>query len=125
APGVAAAADPILRDLAERLISRRLFKTVELGHDPTVIDRVREPVLAIARARFGDAAQHYVRIDHTTQVPYRATGDEELWVIGHPRHDRVTLGELLEALPLGRPRSTVRLVCAPELLEDLRPLAEA
>jgi uncharacterized protein len=124
APGVAAAADPVLRDLSTRLVGRRLYKTVELGNDPAVLDRIREPALAVARRRFGDAAGHYLHLDHTTQVGYRAAGDEELWVIGHPRHDTVTLGQLLEALPLGRPLSTVRLVCAPELVDELRPLAE-
>jgi HD superfamily phosphohydrolase len=124
-PGAPAAADRVLADLSARLAGRKLFKTLELGDDPRVIERVREPALAVARRRFGDAAHHYVHVDHTTQVGYRAAGDEELWVIGHPRHDRVTLGQLLEDLPLGRPLSTIRLLCAPELVDDLRPLAEA
>jgi HD superfamily phosphohydrolase len=124
-PGVAGAEDPVLRDLAARLVARRLFKTIELGHDPAVLDRIREPALAVARRRFGDGAAHYLHLDHTTQVGYRAAGDEELWVVGHPREGAVTLGQLLESLPLGRPVSTVRLVCAPELEAELRPLAEA
>jgi hypothetical protein len=124
-PGVAGAEDPVLRDLAARLVGRRLFKTIELGHDPAVLERIRAPALAVARRRFGDGAAHYVHLDHTTQVGYRAAGDEELWVVGHPREGAVTLGQLLESLPLGRPVSTVRLVCAPELEAELRPLAEA
>jgi hypothetical protein len=28
-------------------------------------------------------------------------------------------------MPLGQPTSTIRLVCAPELVDDLRPVVEA
>jgi HD superfamily phosphohydrolase len=137
-PGAAPADDAVLRDLAARLIARKLFKTIELGHDPAVLDRVGPAALEVARRRFGEAGRHYLHLDHTTQVHYRAAGDptskgfsagnaedEELWVVGHPTHDRVTLGQLYEALPLGTPRSTIRLVCAPELVDELRPLAAA
>ncbi len=120
-----AAADPIVRDLSLRLVSRSLFKTIDLGDDPAVIDRLREDVLAAARARFGDAAGYYVRFDNARQVPYRGGDAEELHVVGHPLYGTVTLGELLENLPLGRPLSMVRLVCAPELVGELRPIAEA
>jgi HD superfamily phosphohydrolase len=125
APGAPAAADAILRDLATRLVARRLFKTVELGDDPAILERLREPALAVARRRLGEAAPHYVHLDHTTQVGYRADEDEELWVVGHPRHQAITLGQLLEALPIGRQLSTVRLVCAPELVDELGPLTAA
>ena len=119
-----AARDPILRDLAQRLVRRRLFKTIDLGDDPAVIDRLREPVLAAARRRFGDAASYYVQFDTAEQIAYRGGDAEELFVVGHPRHGTITLGELLDNLPLGRPLSTVRLVCAPELAGELRPIAE-
>jgi hypothetical protein len=102
-----------------------LFKTIDLGDDAAVIDRLQEPVLSAARARFGEAAHYYVQFDNATQVAYRGGDAEELHVVGHPRHGTITLGELLDNLPLGRPLSTVRLVCAPELVGDLRPIAEA
>ncbi len=43
----------------------------------------------------------------------------------HPRYGAVTLSRLLEDMPLGQPISMVRLVCAPELLDVMRPIAEA
>ena len=119
-----AARDEVLRDFSQRLVSRRLFKTIELGHDAGVIDRVREPVERAAQARFGAAAHHYVQLDNAEQIGYRSAADQELYVIGHPVHGTVTLGRLLDDLALGRPMSTVRLLCAPELVDALEPIAE-
>ncbi len=122
--GTAAAADDVLRDLSQRLVARRLFKTIELGHDPGVIERMAEPVERAARAHFGESARYYVHLDNAMQIGYRASAEEELYVVGHPVHGTVTLGRLLDDLELGRPMSTIRLVCAPELVESLRPIAE-
>ena len=116
------ATDSVLRDLAARLVSRRLFKTLELGDDRAVADALWPRALAIAQRKFGDAAASYVELDTASQVGYRAANDEELHVIGHPRHGAVTLGRLFEDLPLGRPVSTLRLIYAPELGPDLRAL---
>jgi HD superfamily phosphohydrolase len=121
----AATADPILRDLAERLVARRLFKTIELGHDVAVIERMIGPATEAARERFGDAGRYYVHIDNAQQIGYRAATDEELYVVGHPVHGTVTLGKLLDDLALGRPVSTIRLVCAPELTATLAPIARS
>ncbi len=119
-----AARDEVLRDLSQRLVSRRLFKTIDLGDDASVIDRLREPVEQAAQARFGAAAHHYVQIDNAEQIGYRSAADQELYVIGHPVHGTVTLGKLLDDIALGRPMSTVRLLCAPELVDALEPIAE-
>jgi uncharacterized protein len=119
-----AAEDQIVRDLAHRLVRRHLFKTIDLGDDAGVIERLREPVMAAARARFGEAAGSYVHFDRAEQIAYRGGDAEELHVVGHPRCGTITLGELLENLPLGRPLSTLRLVCAPELVGELKPIAE-
>ncbi len=119
------AADGVLRDLADRFASRRLFKTIDLGDDEAVIARISRDVERVARARFGDAAGSYYHIDSARQVGYAPDAGEELFVVGHPRHGTVSLGRLLQELPLGRPTSTVRLVCAPELVGELRPLADA
>jgi hypothetical protein len=121
----AAAADPVVRDLATRLTRRRLFKTLPMGDDAGIVERVEPAARAIAAQRFGDAARFYFEIDTARQVGYVARGAEEIFVVGHPRRGTVTLGELLKDLPLGRPTSTVRLVCAPELLGPLRPVVEA
>jgi hypothetical protein len=117
-------ADGVLRDLSGRIAARRLFKTIELGHDAGVIERLTGPVESAARARFGEAARYYVHLDNAMQIGYRAAADEELHVVGHPVHETVTLGRLLDDLALGRPMSTIRLVCAPELVDALRPIAE-
>ncbi len=119
-----AADDPIIRDLSNRLIRRRLFKTIDLGDDPAVIANVAEEVQRIAEKTFGADARYYYYLDNAKQIGYSAHADEELHVVGHPRYGTVTLGRLLEDLPLGRPVSTVRLVCAPELVESLSPIAD-
>jgi hypothetical protein len=117
------AADPILRDLCARLAERRLFKTIELGDDPAVESRVAPELARVAAARFGPDAAHYYVIDNARQVGYYAREvTEELHVVGHPQHGAVSLGKLLADLPLGRPVSTMRLVCAPELVAELRPV---
>ncbi|MCP4449699.1 MAG: HD domain-containing protein [Myxococcales bacterium] len=118
-----AASDPVVRDLAARLVRRRLFKTIDLGDDPSVIDEVKAEVHAIAEATFGESASSYYYLDNAQQIGYDAHSGEELYVVGHPRYGTVTLGRLLEDLPLGRPVSTVRLVCAPELVGSLQPIA--
>ncbi|RMH39652.1 MAG: HD domain-containing protein [Deltaproteobacteria bacterium] len=118
------AADPVIRDLADRLVARRLFKTVELGDDRAVAERVAPAAARIAEAAFGDRAPYYYEIDTADRVGYAAAGAaEELYVVGHPRRGAVPLGQLLEDMPLGRPISTLRLVCAPELVDDMRAAA--
>lgn len=121
----APAADPILFDLSRRLVQRKLFKIIDLGDDPGIIERIREPTLAIADKRFGAAGRYYVQLDNARQIGYSARSDEELHVVDHPRYGTVTLGRLLEDMPLGQPVSKVRLMCVPELLDELRPLAAA
>jgi hypothetical protein len=119
-----AAADPVLRDLALRLVRRRLFKTVELGDDPAVMPLIEAEAAAVAARRFGAAGGCYYQLDHARQLGYLPGDDEELYVVGHPRRGTTTLGALLSELPLGRPISTVRLVCAAEIVDELRPICE-
>lgn len=119
-----AAADPVIRDLAQRLVDRRLFKTFDLGDDPRVAERIAEPAMEIAERHYGSLARSYVAVDTTRQIGYQPHDQEELHVVDHPRYGAVTLGRLLEDMPLGQPTATVRLVCAPELVEELRPVVE-
>jgi HD superfamily phosphohydrolase len=119
-----AAEDPILRDLSRRLVSRKLWKTVDLGDDPAVIDELKKPVEEAARKQLGDAAPYSYQFDTAEQIGYHAEDGEELFVVGHPRSGTLTLGQLLRELPLGRRLETVRLVCAPELLPALAPILE-
>ena len=122
--GNAPADDPVLRDLAHRLVTRRLFKTFDLGDDRPAADRLWPQALEVAERQFGAAARSYVHLDTARQVGYLASDDEELHVIDHPRYGAVTLSRLLEDMPLGQPMAAIRLVCAPELVDDLRPLVE-
>jgi HD superfamily phosphohydrolase len=118
------AADPVLRDLATRLVTRRLFKTFDLGDDRPAAERLLPQALETAEKRFGASAKFYVHLDTARHAAYLASDDEELHVIDHPKYGAVTLSRLLEDMPLGQPTATIRLVCAPELVDDLRPLVD-
>lgn len=118
------AEDAVLRDLSQRLTERRLFKTFDLGDDKAAAERILPLALEMANERFGAVGSFYVHLDTAKAVGYRADDHEELHVIDHPRYGAVTLSRLLEDMPLGQPATTVRLVCAPELVEKLRPAVE-
>jgi len=118
-----ASGDPVLRDLAGRLVRRRLFKVIDLGDEPDVAERVAPAMAELARSRFGDHGAYYYEIDEASQIGYAADHADELHVIGHPRHGVVTLGQLMRELPIGRPISRVRLMCAPEIVDQARPIA--
>ncbi len=115
--------DAILRDLSQRLVRRRLFKTIELGEDPAVLDRLRDEVLSIAQSKFGEVGRYYVALDAASQVGYESTSGTELTVVGHPRHGTIGLGQLLESFAADRQNTSVRIICAPELREDIAAVA--
>ncbi len=116
--------DPVLHDLANRLVRRKLFKTFDLGDDRPMAERLWPQALEVAQRRFGAAAASYLHLDTARHAAYLASDDEELHVIDHPKYGAVTLSRLLEDMPLGQPTATIRLVCAPELVDDLRPLVD-
>lgn len=118
------AQDAVLHDLARRLVDRRLFKTFDLGDDKPAAEWLWPAAFAVAEKRFGSAARSYVHLDTARQVGYLAAGDDELHVIDHPKYGAVTLSRLLEDMPLGQPMSAIRLIYAPELADELRPLVE-
>lgn len=120
----APAEDPVVRDLAQRLVERRLFKTIDLGDDADAAREVAPKLRALAEAKLGDHGGYYIEVDAARQVGYRG-GNDELYVIGHPRHGTVTLGRLLEDMPLGQPLSAIRVVCAPELMAEVAPIVAA
>ena len=116
--------EPVLHDLANRLVRRKLFKTFDLGDDRPMAERLWPQALEVAQQHFGAAASSYLHLDTARHAAYLASDDEELHVIDHPKYGAVTLSRLLEDMPLGQPTATIRLVCAPELVDDLRPLVE-
>ena len=119
-----AAVDPVLQDLAARLTDRRLFKTFDLGDDKAAADYLWPQALEVATKKFGVHATSYLHLDTARQVGYLAADHEELHVIDHPKYGAVTLSRLLEDMPLGQPMAAIRLVYAPELADELRPLVE-
>jgi HD superfamily phosphohydrolase len=118
------AEDPVLRDLANRLVRRQLFKTFDLGDDKAAAERVYPQALEIATQKLGADGRYYIHLDTARHAAYLASDDEELHVIDHPKYGAVTLSRLLEDMPLGQPTAAIRLVCAPELVDDVRPLVE-
>jgi HD superfamily phosphohydrolase len=118
------AEDPVLRDLANRLVRRRLFKTFDLGDDRAAAERVYPQALELATQKLGPDGRYYIHLDTARHAAYLASDDEELHVIDHPKYGAVTLSRLLEDMPLGQPTAAIRLVCAPELVDDVRPLVE-
>ncbi|MSP15993.1 MAG: HD domain-containing protein [Myxococcales bacterium] len=117
--------DGVLRDLAARLCARRLFKTIELGDDPALPALLAPKLLDTARARFGDDAEYYCAIDETSRYGYETRPGEELFVVGHPRHGTVELGELVREQGLGRQVFSARVIAAPELLPALAAVIAA
>ena len=110
--------DPTLADLARRLTRRRLFKALDLDGEPG--KELRPRLAAAAERRLGERAASYWALDGA-QRDVVAPG-EELYVVGHPQRGTIDLSQLIEELPLGRPIQSWRVICAPELVEDFRPL---
>jgi HD superfamily phosphohydrolase len=113
------ARDETLRDLAARLQSRRLWKTIELGDDPAVVEAVGPALAEEARRRLGDRAGAAFTIDRAERLGYEPKRGEELYVVGHPELGTVELGELVR---VGRRSFTVRVICTPELLEPFEKI---
>jgi len=114
----AAAGDPVLADLAGRLVRRRLFKAIELGNEVT--PELAARIDAIARSHFGDAAESYYAIDRAER---QVVGeDDELYVVGHPRLGTVPFQTIAVELAPVQPVATVRVLCAPELAAELRAI---
>lgn len=117
--------DVVLRDLAGRLVHRRLFKTLEASGDPDAMPDLLPRLDQAARALFGDRASSYFAVDRAERLGYDARPGEEIFVVGHPRLGTVDLGQLGEELPIQRQRFTVRVVAAPELYDAFVPIVAA
>lgn len=116
--------DPVLSDLAGRLMARRLFKTIEAGDDPAVVVGLEPELADVARRVLGDRSPWYWSIDTAERLGYDPRPGEEIRVVGHPRLGTVELGRVVKEGPLARQSFTVRVICAPELLVAFRPIVE-
>jgi hypothetical protein len=116
------ARDEVLADLAGRLQRRRLWKTIELGGDPAAAFALRPALEEEAARRLGARARHYFTIDHAERLGYVPKKDEELYVVSHPELGTVELGDLVR---VGKRSFSVRVICAPELLEPFQRVCEA
>ncbi|HEX3597042.1 MAG TPA: HD domain-containing protein [Polyangiaceae bacterium] len=115
-----AAKDPVLRDFAERLYARRLFKTHELygdardeGSRRRHLDVARE----VARAH-GLDPDHYVGLDVASDVPFDDSDPLKVifpnGIARRPADVSLLLGRLR-----GERLERVRLIFPPELREEL------
>lgn len=115
--------DPVLSDLAGRLVARKLFKAIELGEDPAAAARLAPAFEEAARRALGERAPYSWAIDTAESLGYDPRPGEEIFVIGHPQHGTVDLGQLVRELPIGRETFMVRVLCAPELVPAFRAVA--
>ena len=116
------ARDPVLSDLARRLVSRRLFKTFELfGEDAVPAARAR--ALAVARdvaSRRGLDPEVFVGLDAASTLAFDEVDDPPMVVFPNgPPRPLAEVSFLLGRLA-GQRVERVRLVFAPELRDDLR-----
>ena len=115
------AADPILADLASRVRSRRLFKTLELfGEQASTIGR--EDALRRAREvaeNEGLDPDYYVGLDVATAIPFGAEQEPLTVVFAKGRARPLSEVSFLLARLAGQVLSRVRIVMAPELRQQI------
>jgi HD superfamily phosphohydrolase len=121
-----AARDPVVAELAGRLVHRRLYKTRDLPDDAAALERLRAGFEAAATRVLGARAPYAWALDRAASLGYSDRPGEEIYVVGHPSHEGTTdLGRLVDDLPLGRRRSAVRVIMAPELRDAFERVISA
>jgi HD superfamily phosphohydrolase len=111
--------DAVLSDVARRLVERRLFKAIDVDEG---FDREAELAEAAARVLGAERAPSYWAVDRAERQVVAA--GQDLVVVGHPGLGTVPLSRLVAELALGRPVTTVRVICAPELVAAFRPIVD-
>lgn len=114
------AKDPILSDLARRLRTRSLFKTIELGNVETDIGA--EEAHAIARdvaASRGLDPDAYVMLDRASDTPFPAHAQLRVIFPDGRAKDLSEVSFLLGRLK-GQPLVRTRIIFAAELRDDMR-----
>jgi hypothetical protein len=118
--------DPVVRDFAERLYARRLFKTYELygdAREPATAERMHQTAREIARARGLDPDQ-YIGLDVASDVPFDDTSDQLRVVFPRGPSKKPSEVSLLLGRLRGERLERVRLIFPPELREELAPAFE-
>jgi HD superfamily phosphohydrolase len=118
--------DPVVRDFAERLHARRLFKTYELygeAREPAAAERVHRAAREIARAR-GFDPDHYIGLDVASDVPFDDTSDQLRVVFPRGPSKKPSEVSLLLGRLRGERLERVRVIFPPELRDDLAPAFE-
>jgi HD superfamily phosphohydrolase len=109
--------DAVLADLARRLVGRRLFKAIDVDEG---FDREADLAAAATRVLGAERAPSYWALDRAERQVVAA--GQDLFVVGHPSHGTVPLSRIVAELALGRPVTTVRVICAPELVDAFRAI---
>lgn len=117
--------DPILAELAGRLVRRRLWKTIDLGEDARIDAKGLGPgdlearLADEARAELGDAGPWHWAIDRGERLGYQPKPGQELLVVGHP-DGPAELGTLMSGPARSARAFSQRVLCTPALLERFR-----
>ncbi len=117
----------MLRDFAERLFARHLFKTHELygdAREPSVRARLLAVTREVAQRRGLDPDQ-YVGLDVASDVPFDDSSDPLRIVFPTGPARKPSEVSLLLGRLSGERLERVRLIFPPELREDLAAALEA
>jgi HD superfamily phosphohydrolase len=115
------AKDPVLRDFAERLYGRRLFKTHEL-YGEARDEKNRGRYLAIARdvaKAHGLDPDHYVGLDVASDMPFDDSSDPLKVIFPNGTARKPSEVSLLLGRLRGERLERVRVIFPPELRDDL------
>jgi uncharacterized protein len=127
--------DPVLADLARRLMSRRLFKTMEVDPSRTKrLDRLKEMARALTQTSLphvdAGTVDYYVTVDEPSRTSYKLYdwlspgSDESIWLLGGGQSPRAIENEDSEMIAaLKKKRYFHRLVFPAEIRDRL--LSEA
>jgi hypothetical protein len=120
------ASDPVLRDFATRLFSRKLFKTFELhgeARSPEMRTRLHERARDLARAR-GLDPDVYVGLDVASDLPFDDSSDNLSVVFPSGEPKKPSEVSFLLGRLRGERLERVRLIFPPELRDELVPALE-
>ena len=112
--------DAVLAELARGLTRRRLWKTIDLGSDPEIVDTIEARLAERARAELGaEVAPWAWAIDRGERLGYKVAPGQELVVVGHPGGP-AELATFMSGRALSAQAFSVRVLCAPALVDGFK-----